>query len=156
MMNCTLKPMARLVAGCVATLALAACGNDTVSEEYKQPVFGATTFNLVQADGYAFKDMNRNGKIDPYEDWRLPAEARADDLLSRMSLDEKAGLMMHGTAPTVADPTGIGQGGAYDLTALQDLIVKQYVNTFITRMAGDSANMAVSYTHLTLPTIYSV
>ncbi|WP_213086059.1 glycoside hydrolase family 3 protein [Janthinobacterium lividum] len=145
MMNCTLKPMARMVAGCVATLALAACGNDTVSEEYKQPVFGATTYAQLKVDGYAFKDMNRNGKIDPYEDWRLSAEARADDLLSRMSLDEKAGLMMHGTAPTVADPTGIGQGGAYDLTALQDLIVKQYVNTFITRMAGDAANMATQY-----------
>ena len=147
-MNCTLKPMARVVAGCVATLALAACGNDTVSEEYKQPVFGATTFNQLKVDGYAFKDMNRNGKIDPYEDWRLSAEARADDLLSRMSLDEKAGLMMHGTAPTVSDPSGIGLGGAYDLTALQDLVVKQHVNTFITRMAGDTANMAGQYNKL--------
>ncbi|KAB8047861.1 glycoside hydrolase family 3 protein [Janthinobacterium rivuli] len=145
MMNCTLKPMARVVAGCIATLALAACGNDTVSEEYTQPVFGATTYTQLKVDGYTFKDMNRNGKIDPYEDWRLSAEARADDLLSRMSLDEKAGLMMHGTAPTVSDPSGIGLGGAYDLTALQDLIVKQYVNTFITRMAGDTANMASQY-----------
>ncbi|PIF13071.1 beta-glucosidase [Janthinobacterium sp. 13] len=144
-MNCTLKPMARVVAGCIATLALAACGNDTVSEEYTQPVFGATTYSQLKVDGYTFKDMNRNGKIDPYEDWRLSAEARADDLLSRMSLDEKAGLMMHGTAPTVSDPSGIGLGGAYDLTALQDLIVKQYVNTFITRMAGDTANMASQY-----------
>ncbi|NBV14975.1 MAG: glycoside hydrolase family 3 protein [Janthinobacterium sp.] len=143
-----MKPMARVVAGCVATLALAACGNDTVSEAYTQPVFGATTFNLVKVDGYTFKDMNRNGKIDPYEDWRLSAEARADDLLSRMTLDEKAGLMMHGTAPTVSDPSGIGLGGAYDLAALQDLVVKQYVNTFITRMAGDTANMAAQYNKL--------
>eukprot|EP01133_Synstelium_polycarpum_P017008 gene17008-20243_t len=143
-----MKPMARVVAGCVATLALAACGNDTVSEAYTQPVFGSTTFNLVKVDGYTFKDMNRNGKIDPYEDWRLSAEARADDLLSRMTLDEKAGLMMHGTAPTVSDPSGIGLGGAYDLAALQDLVVKQYVNTFITRMAGDTANMAAQYNKL--------
>ncbi|WP_226938965.1 glycoside hydrolase family 3 protein [Janthinobacterium sp. FT14W] len=147
-MNCTLKPMARVVAGCVATLALAACGNDTGSEGYTQPVFGATTYAQLKSDGYTFKDMNRNGKVDPYEDWRLPAEARADDLLSRMSLDEKAGLMMHGTAPTVSDPSGIGLGGAYDLAALQDLVVKQYVNTFITRMAGDTANMADQYNKL--------
>ncbi|PKV44377.1 beta-glucosidase [Janthinobacterium sp. 61] len=144
-MNCTLKPMARVVAGCVATLALAACGSDTGSEGYTQPAFGATTYTQLKVDGYTFKDMNRNGKIEPYEDWRLTAEARADDLLSRMSLDEKAGLMMHGTAPTVSDPSGIGLGGAYDLVALQDLIVKQYVNTFITRMAGDTANMAAQY-----------
>ncbi|OEZ82917.1 hypothetical protein JAB8_45000 [Janthinobacterium sp. HH106] len=104
-MNCTLKPMARVVAGCVATLALAACGNNhTGSEGYTQPVFGATTYTQLKVDGYTFKDMNRNGKIDPYEDWRLPAEARADDLLSRMSLDEKAGLMMHGTAPNRGRP----------------------------------------------------
>ncbi|KAB8060268.1 glycoside hydrolase family 3 protein [Janthinobacterium sp. FT14W] len=140
--------MARVVAGCVATLALAACGNDTGSEGYTQPVFGATTYAQLKSDGYTFKDMNRNGKVDPYEDWRLPAEARADDLLSRMSLDEKAGLMMHGTAPTVSDPSGIGLGGAYDLAALQDLVVKQYVNTFITRMAGDTANMADQYNKL--------
>ncbi|WP_208327708.1 glycoside hydrolase family 3 N-terminal domain-containing protein [Janthinobacterium sp. 75] len=145
MMNCTLKPMARVVAGCVATFALAACGSDTGSEGYTQPAFGATTYTQLKVDGYTFKDMNRNGKIEPYEDWRLTAEARADDLLSRMSLDEKAGLMMHGTAPTVSDPSGIGLGGAYDLAALQDLIVKQYVNTFITRMAGDTANMAAQY-----------
>lgn len=145
-MNCTLKPMARVVAGCVATLALAACGSsDSDSPGYTQPVFGATTYSQLKVDSYTFKDMNRNGKIDPYEDWRLPAEERADDLISRMTLEEKAGLMMHGTAPTVADPTGIGQGSGYDLTALQDLIVKQYVNTFITRMAGDSANMAAQY-----------
>ncbi len=145
-MNCTMKPMTRAVAGGLAALALAACGNhDTVSEEYTQPVFGTTTYSQLKVDGYTFKDMNRNGKIDPYEDWRLSAEERAADLIGRMTLEEKAGLMMHGTAPTVADPTGIGQGSGYDLTALQDLIVKQYVNTFITRMAGDSANMATQY-----------
>lgn len=145
-MKCTLKPMARVVAGGVATLALAACGNsDTGSAGYTQPVFGATSYAQLKVDGYTFKDMNRSGKIDPYEDWRLPAEERADDLLSRMTLDEKAGLMMHGTAPTVSDPSGIGLGGAYDLAALQELIVRQYVNTFITRMAGDTANMAAQY-----------
>ena len=145
-MKCTLKPMARVVAGGVATLALAACGNsDTGSAGYTQPVFGATSYVQLKVDGYTFKDMNRSGKIDPYEDWRLPAEERADDLLSRMTLDEKAGLMMHGTAPTVSDPSGIGLGGAYDLAALQELIVRQYVNTFITRMAGDTANMAAQY-----------
>lgn len=53
-MNCTLKPMARVVAGCVATLALAACGNDTVSEEYTQPEFGATTYTQLKVDGYTY------------------------------------------------------------------------------------------------------
>ncbi|KAB8038566.1 glycoside hydrolase family 3 protein [Janthinobacterium aquaticum] len=145
-MTRNLKPMALAVAGGLAALTLAACGNnDTVAQEYTQPVFGTTSYTIVQDGAYRFKDMNRNGKLDVYEDWRQSPEARADDLLSKMTLDEKAGLMMHGTAPTVSDPSGIGLGGAYDLTALQGLIVKQYINTFITRMAGDTANMAAQY-----------
>ena len=32
---------------------------------------------VVSVDGYAFKDMNRNGSLEPYEDWRLSAEERA-------------------------------------------------------------------------------
>src|ERR1700722_1538086 len=48
---------------------------------------------LVYSDGLAFKDLNRNGKLDPYEDWRLTPEQRARDLMGRMSLEEKAGIM---------------------------------------------------------------
>jgi len=142
-----LKPMTVAVASGLAALALAACGNSD-SPDYTQPLFGATTYSQIKLAGYSFKDMNRNGTLEPYEDWRLSAEVRADDLLSRMTLDEKAGLMMHGTAPTVADPSGIGLGGTYDLAALQDLIVKQYINTFITRMGGDTGNMAAQYNQL--------
>ena len=39
----------------------------------------ASGVGILTEDGYAFKDMNRNGVLDPYEDWRLPAETRADD-----------------------------------------------------------------------------
>lgn len=35
---------------------------------------------LLTVDGYAFKDLNRNGRLDPYEDWRLTPEERAVDL----------------------------------------------------------------------------
>ena len=36
--------------------------------------------SILTVDGYAFKDLNRNGELDVYEDWRLPAEVRAQDL----------------------------------------------------------------------------
>lgn len=36
------------------------------------------------------RDLDKNGKIEPYEDWRLPVEVRVNDLLSRMSMEEKA------------------------------------------------------------------
>ena len=35
---------------------------------------------LLVEDGFAFKDLNRNGTLDPYEDWRLSADERARDL----------------------------------------------------------------------------
>ena len=37
------------------------------------------------------RDLNKNGKIDPYENWRLPIEQRVEDLLSQMTLQEKIG-----------------------------------------------------------------
>ena len=42
---------------------------------------------------YEFRDLNKNGRLDPYEDARNPVEIRVEDLLSQMTLEEKAGLM---------------------------------------------------------------
>jgi beta-glucosidase len=50
---------------------------------------------IITEKGKAFKDLNKNGKLEPYEDWRLPAEERAKDLASRMSIDQIAGLMLY-------------------------------------------------------------
>ena len=44
-------------------------------------------------DGVVFRDLNGNGTMEPYEDPRLPAADRVEDLLGRLSLEEKAGLM---------------------------------------------------------------
>ena len=51
---------------------------------------------LLQSGGYAFKDLNRNGALDPYEDWRLDAETRARDLASQMSGEEIVPYLTHG------------------------------------------------------------
>ncbi len=55
----------------------------------------ASRVKLVADSGFAFKDLNRNGKLDPYEDWRLPANERAKDLASKMSIQQIAGLMLY-------------------------------------------------------------
>jgi beta-glucosidase len=44
-------------------------------------------------DGFTFRDLNKNGKLDIYEDSRKPKEDRVTDLLSQMNLEEKAGAM---------------------------------------------------------------
>ncbi|MBQ7455084.1 MAG: glycoside hydrolase family 3 protein [Clostridia bacterium] len=48
---------------------------------------------LLEADGLLFKDMNGNGALDAYEDWRLPAQERAENLLAQMDAYEKAGTL---------------------------------------------------------------
>ena len=50
---------------------------------------------ILTVAGLAFKDLNKNGQLDPYEDWRLPADVRAKDLASKMSIEQIAGLMLY-------------------------------------------------------------
>ena len=50
---------------------------------------------ILTVDGFAFKDLNCNGKLDKYEDWRLSSAERAKDLASQLSLDEITGLMLY-------------------------------------------------------------
>lgn len=60
----------------------------------KQPKLEVRKKKLIEKDGLKFKDLNNNGKIDPYEDWRLSPKERADNLVSLMTIDEKIGLML--------------------------------------------------------------
>ena len=53
---------------------------------------------IIQVDGLAFKDLNGNGKLDLYEDWRQPGDVRAASLAESMSADEIAPLLFHGGA----------------------------------------------------------
>ena len=47
----------------------------------------------ITDNGYTFRDLNRNGRLDPYEDGRQSLDARADDLLSQMTPEEKIRLL---------------------------------------------------------------
>jgi beta-glucosidase len=50
---------------------------------------------IITSRGFAFKDLNKNGKLDDYEDWRLSVQERAKDLASQMTIDQMAGLMLY-------------------------------------------------------------
>ena len=111
----------------------------------RQPELGSRHVPLITVSGLKFKDLNRNGKLDPYEDWRLSPASRAADLIRRMTLQEKAGVMLHGTLPTAADT--IGRGRQYDLSAAKTLIRKG-INTFITRLATEAGDFAAQNNEL--------
>ncbi|OCG69995.1 beta-glucosidase [Gilliamella sp. Occ3-1] len=94
----------------------------------------------IIVDNLEFKDMDKDGKLTPYEDWRLSPQQRAQDLLSRMSLEEKAGVMMHGNAPSLNNE--IGRGDKYDFEKLTVLILNDKVNSFITRLEVNPKDLA--------------
>lgn len=81
---------------CLPALALA-------EEALEQPVLGARVKEIIEVDGYQFRDLNDNGELDPYEDWRLTPEERAEDLLGRMDATQKAAQMVHLTLVSKKD-----------------------------------------------------
>lgn len=100
---------------------------------------------LVQAPGAQFRDLNHNGILDPYEDRRLSPEQRARDLVARMTLEEKAGTMMHGTVRAVGGPmAAAGMGGEYDTASARTLIDSIKVTNLITRLNADPATLAAA------------
>lgn len=50
---------------------------------------------LIIKNGFAFKDLNKNGELDIYEDWRKTVDERAKDLAAKMTVEQIAGLMLY-------------------------------------------------------------
>ena len=62
-----------------------------------QKIIIAKNKPIIKVNGLNFKDLNNNGKLDDYEDWRLTSNQRADDLVNQMTLEEKAGMLVINT-----------------------------------------------------------
>lgn len=77
------------------------CG--VFGQAVEQPEIEARVAPILEIDGLKFKDLNKNGVLDPYEDWRLPVDTRVEDLLSQMTLEEKVGQMLHPNVSMPAD-----------------------------------------------------
>ena len=71
-----------------------------------QPKIEARKAPVITKDGLKFRDLNKNGTLDRYEDWRLPVEQRVADLVSRMTVEEKTGLMIHSSLSGFTGPNG--------------------------------------------------
>jgi beta-glucosidase len=63
-----------------------------------QPFLGYKAVQILNLEGFQFKDLNKNGKLDKYEDWRLSNDTRAKDLLTKMSVEDKVGFMLISTS----------------------------------------------------------
>lgn len=56
---------------------------------------------LLTVDGLQFKDLNKNGRLDIYEDWRKDTQTRTADLISQMSAEQKANFLIQTDMPKV-------------------------------------------------------
>ncbi len=121
----------------------------------RQPVLGRRTAPLLKQGSLNFKDLNKNGRLDRYEDWRLSVEERSRDLLARMSLDEKVGFMLISTtrlkndqsfqAPTGKEPI-TSDFNEEDLVATTNMFTRKPLPTPVMNAAGTTK--AVRQYHL--------
>ena len=74
------------------------------------PTIGVTTLGVLKVDGLYFKDSDNDKELDIFEDWRLDAETRAADLVSKLTTEQQAGfafnaLFLNPVSRTVAEAT---------------------------------------------------
>ena len=92
------------LAAAVALTGSLAVGSAFAQEErYQQPTLNPHVKSIMEVDGYQFIDLNSNGELDVYEDWRQDADTRAADLVSQMTVREKISQMQHPTFLPRAD-----------------------------------------------------
>lgn len=70
---------------------------------HRQPEISNRNKPIIKLGNKRFRDLNANGVVDPYEDWRKDTDTRVADLVSRMTLEEKAGLMLIQTLNSACD-----------------------------------------------------
>lgn len=110
---------------CLAGITLLGCRQEQPQEAFvlvenaNGPTLGYSPesgVSILEEDGLKFKDLNKNGKLDRYEDWRLSVDERAEDLASQMSIEQISGLMLYSRHQTLpSKPLGFGFAeGSYD------------------------------------------
>jgi len=98
---------------------------------------------LRDSNGYQFRDLNKNGKLDIYEDSRQPVENRVDDLLSQMTLEEKAGLLFSPMMSRI-DPDDLAKKTpASKSVSVLEAIADKHINTFACLRSAPSKKFAL-------------
>ena len=60
-----------------------------------EPTIGVTTVGVLKVDGKFFKDSNNNKQLDTFEDWRLPAEERANAIVETLTMEQMASFIFN-------------------------------------------------------------
>lgn len=121
-----------VVSAGILSLALIACGPKwkesgdgdikTVTNEGGQTLgYSAKSgVTILTVDRLGFKDLNKNGSLDPYEDWRLTVDERAKDLASKMTVEQIAGLMLYSRHQAIPAPANGFRADTYNGKSLSE------------------------------------
>jgi beta-glucosidase len=101
-----------------------------------QPVLGYRSAKILTIAGLQFKDLNRNGVLDKYEDWRLSYEERSKDLISKMSVEDKVGFMLISTASMKDEKEGNSDFNEEDRVSNTNMFTRKPLPTPMMSVAG--------------------
>ncbi|SEH02981.1 beta-glucosidase [Nonomuraea solani] len=93
-------------------------------------------------DGTVYRDLNGNGVMDPYEDPRLPVAQRVRDLISRMTVEEKAGQFFHPMIEAGQDGSPVETGAMLMPHSTSHTIQRQFITHFNVIMLPGEAKVA--------------
>ncbi|WP_054027612.1 glycoside hydrolase family 3 N-terminal domain-containing protein [Bacillus sp. FJAT-28004] len=96
------KPVALLLLGSLL-LTSPGLSNVSAADGASQPVISSHVKTILTIDGKKYRDLNGNGELDIYENWEKSTSERVADLIPRMSVAEKAGLMQITSNPNAAN-----------------------------------------------------
>ncbi len=105
---------------------------------------------VLEENGYSFRDLNKNGGLDVYENSRQEIDKRIENLISQMTVEEKAAMLFHtpiamkknGTLLEKHDPGNIF---SFISPSSSSLILKKLMNHFNVFQVTDPGNMAAWY-----------
>jgi beta-glucosidase len=78
--------------------------------------------------GVDFRDLNGNGRLDPYEDPRLPVDERVEDLLGQMTLEEKAGMLFQPGIGVGEDGSLVEEPSPFTEATTSEVVLERLIN----------------------------
>src|SRR5690349_4686086 len=97
---------------------------------------------LTSGGGVEYRDLNHNGRMDPFEDPRVPLEERVESLLGELSLEEKAGLLFHTVIEAGEDGSLLERPGRISKSPTSLVVRDKYLNHFNVHRLGDARTAA--------------
>jgi beta-glucosidase len=108
---------------------------------------------MISIDGLDFRDLNKNGRLDAYEDYRVNIEDRITNLIGQMSLEEKAGAMFITMAAmkgygSLSETQSIANPISFVVEGNSAMLLGKHMNHFNTIQSTSPEAMVVWHNHI--------